>query len=99
MLRKKMGAMVLAFLMVLPCLVLPAGAAAAVSVTIDGTLVPFDNNYGHPFLDSAGRTQVPFRLTMETFGCSVEWEQSTQTAVAKKTAPGLRFPSAGLICW
>lgn len=92
MLRKKMGAMVLAFLMVLPCLVLPAGAAATVSVTIDGTLVPFDNNYGHPFLDSAGRTQVPFRLTMETFGCSVEWEQSTQTAVAKKDGTQVEVP-------
>ena len=60
-LGKKIGAAVLSFALVLSLLVLPAGAAGEIGVTIDGTSVLYDDGYGRPFLDSAGRTQVPFR--------------------------------------
>ena len=93
MLGKRMGAFLLSAALVLSLLILPAGAAGAeVSVTIDGVPVAFDDNYGHPFLDKAGRTQVPFRLTMETFGCSVYWNQSTWTAVAEKDGTRVEVP-------
>lgn len=58
-LGKKIGAAVLSFALVLSLLVLPAGAAGEIGVTIDGTSVLYDDGYGRPFLDSAGRTQVP----------------------------------------
>ena len=45
-----------------------------------------------PFLDSAGRTQVPFRLTMESFGCAVYWNNETRTAVAEKDGTRVEVP-------
>lgn len=54
-LGKKIGAAVLSFALVLSLLVLPAGAAGEIGVTIDGTSVLYDDGYGRPFLDSAGR--------------------------------------------
>ena len=53
-LGKKIGAAVLSFALVLSLLVLPAGAAGEIGVTIDGTSVLYDDGYGRPFLDSAG---------------------------------------------
>ena len=97
-LGKKIGAAVLSFALVLSLLVLPAGAAGEIGVTIDGTSVLYDDGYGRPFLDSAGRTQVPFRLTMESFGCAVYWNNETRTAVAEKDGTR-RFPSARPTCW
>lgn len=99
-LGKKIGAAVLSFALVLSLLVLPAGAAGEIGVTIDGTSVLYDDGYGRPFLDSAGRTQVPFRLTMESFGCAVYWNNETRTARGGEGRhPGWRFPSARPTCW
>ena len=95
MLGKKIGAAVLSLALILSLLVLPAGAAGAaggIGVTIDGAPVAFDEEYGRPFLDKAGRTQVPFRLTMETFGCSVYWNQREETAVAEKDGTRVEVP-------
>ena len=91
-LGKKIGAAVLSFALVLSLLVLPAGAAGEIGVTIDGTSVLYDDGYGRPFLDSAGRTQVPFRLTMESFGCAVYWNNETRTAVAEKDGTRVEVP-------
>lgn len=72
---------------------LPAQAAGgSVGVVIDGTAVRFDADSGSPFLDGASRTQVPFRRTMETFGCTVTWEGDTRTAVAQKDGITVRVP-------
>ena len=71
MFRKKAGAwpVFLVLALLLSLLVLPAQAAEeAIGVTINGTPVTYDDGYGRPFVDAAGRTQVPFRLTMETAG-------------------------------
>ena len=74
-------------------LALPASAAEkAVTVTIDGTPVTYDDSYGYPFLDGNGRTQVPFRRTMETFGCTVSWSRWTRTATAKKDGVTVDVP-------
>ena len=91
-LGKKIGAAVLSFALVLSLLVLPAGAAGEIGVTIDGTSVLYDDGYGRPFLDSAGRTQVPFRLTMESVGCAVYWNNETRTAVAEKDGTRVEVP-------
>ena len=84
MFRKKAGAwpVFLVLALLLSLLVLPAQAAEeAIGVTINGTPVTYDDGYGRPFVDAAGRTQVPFRLTMETFGCTVDWDNDTRTVV------------------
>lgn len=84
---------VLALALLVTLFVLPAGAAGGtIGVTIDGSAVPFDSDYGYPFIDQAGRTQVPFRLTMETFGCAVSWEESSRTAIAQKDGTTVRVP-------
>ena len=100
MFRKKAGAwpVFLVLALLLSLLVLPAQAAEeAIGVTINGTPVTYDDGYGRPFVDAAGRTQVPFRLTMETFGCTVDWDNDTRTAVAEKD--GTLSPLLRSIVW
>lgn len=58
--------------------------AYAANVRIDNQNVQFTEGSGTPFIDSANRTQVPFRQTMEAFGCAVDWDNGTRTAVATK---------------
>lgn len=43
------------------------------NVTIDNVPVNFTNDFGYPYVDENGRTQVPLRAVMETFGCKVTW--------------------------
>lgn len=73
-------------------LVVPVSAARSVGILIDGQAVAFNEEYGYPFIDSADRTQVPFRITLETFGCEVSWEQETHTAIAEKDGITVRVP-------
>ena len=74
------------------CLPVAAGATQTVGVTIDGQTVAFDDTYGYPFLDEAGRTQVPFRVTLESFGCTVSWNNDTRTAIAEKDGVVVEVP-------
>lgn len=82
--------LLLVFLLVTALPVQAAGSS--VGVNINGVPVSFDAGSGSPFLDGAGRTQVPFRRTMETFGCTVTWEGDTRTAVAQKDGITVRVP-------
>lgn len=59
-------------------------AADEVKIQYNGEVIVFDENFGFPFVDENNRTQVPFRLTMETVGASVSWNQETFTATAIK---------------
>lgn len=68
------------------------GENDGISVSIDGKQVTYTESSGKPFVDEAGRTQVPFRQTMEEFGCTVSWEDSTQTAVAAKDGIVVKVP-------
>jgi len=79
-------------LALLLCLPVTAGAVRPVGVIIDGQAVAFDDTYGHPFVDEAGRTQVPFRVTLETFGCTVSWDNDTRTAIAEKDGVVVAVP-------
>ena len=63
-----------------------------IGVTIDGTRVVYDDEYGWPFVDDSGRTQVPFRLTLEVFGCTVDWDNDTRTAIAEKDGTRVEVP-------
>lgn len=66
--------------------------AAGVQIDIDGKGVAFTQEAGEPFVDEANRTQVPFRETMEQFGCTVSWNQDTQTATAEKDTIKVEVP-------
>ena len=78
-------------LLLLPAV--PAGAASGtVTVTINGTPVVYDGDYGTPFIDENGRTQVPFRRTMEAFGCTVSWNERDRVASASKDGITVEVP-------
>ena len=63
-----------------------------VKVTIDGTAVAFTEDSGSPFIDENNRTQVPLRLTMERYGCRVEWDAKARAAVVEKDGTTVRVP-------
>ena len=89
---KRLASLLVAVPLILSLLAVPAGAAGAVGVTIDGTPVRFTGDYGAPILDSAGRTQVPFRRTLEVFGCTVSWDNPSRTAWAEKDGVQVAVP-------
>ena len=88
-LKKRILPLLLALLL---CLPVAAGAVRPVGVILDGQAVAFDDTYGYPFVDSAGRTQVPFRVTLESFGCTVSWDNDTRTAIAEKDGTVVEVP-------
>jgi competence protein ComEC len=64
----------------------------ATNISIDGKNVQFTEASGSPFVDQANRTQVPFRQTMETFGCVVSWDPETRSAIAEKDGITVKVP-------
>lgn len=54
----------------------------SVGVVLGNKRVVFDANTGQPFIDSQSRTLVPFRVVLEEFGCTVEWNQTERIASA-----------------
>lgn len=66
--------------------------AEAANVQIDNQIVQYTLESGEPFIDQANRTQVPFRQTMEQFGCSVDWDSVTRTAIAEKDGIVVKVP-------
>lgn len=70
----------------------PAFADGDVDVTINGEYVEFDDDYGFAFIDKNNRTQVPLRITMESMGADVSWDNSTRTAIVKKNGITVKVP-------
>ena len=66
-----------------------AVSAFATEVYIDGVRVNFNDSTGYPFVQD-GRTLVPLRVTMESFGATVDWESDTSTAVVRKGTTTVR---------
>ncbi|MDO4481595.1 MAG: copper amine oxidase N-terminal domain-containing protein [Bacillota bacterium] len=66
--------------------------ASDVQIRIDGKNLEFNSSTGAPFIDSANRTQVPLRVTMETCGCSVDWNSGSRTAVVEKNGIVVQVP-------
>lgn len=63
-----------------------------VNVTVFEEYIQYDERYGYPFVDSNNRTQVPFRITMEYFGATVNWIPETSTAIAELNGTTVRIP-------
>ncbi|MBE6021544.1 MAG: MBL fold metallo-hydrolase [Clostridiales bacterium] len=72
------------FLIFLTVLLAGSVMAFAVNINIDGKGVEFNEVYGEPFIDAANRTQVPLRITMESCGCEVNWDDARKTALVEK---------------
>ena len=85
---------VLLVLVLTAVLLVPAASAAGgeVGVTINGVPIVFDDDSGRPFIDAAGRTQVPFRKTLELYGCTVSWDNAARAAVATRDGRTVRVP-------
>lgn len=66
--------------------------APSLRVILDGQAVPYTAATGEPFLDGVGRTQVPLRTTMEFFGCTVSWDDSSRTAAVEKDGDIVQVP-------
>lgn len=66
--------------------------APSLRVILDGQAVPYTAATGEPFLDGVGRTQVPLRATMEFFGCTVSWDDSSRTAAVEKDGDVVQVP-------
>ncbi len=89
---KRTGRKRIKILSLLICLTLLLGhfghgavvAQREVTIEYNGEQIRFDDNYGFPFIDENDRTQVPFRLTLETVGATVSWDQEAFVATAVK---------------
>ena len=68
------------------------GFAANININIDGADVHFNDSSGEPFIDGADRTQVPLRITMESCGCNVSWNDSTRSALVEKNGTKVEVP-------
>lgn len=63
-----------------------------INVMIDEEQVSFNEQSGNPFLDRNGRTQVPLRITMESFGANVEWNNENKIATVAKNNTIVKIP-------
>lgn len=89
MFRKLSAAVIVAiFILILPI----QSYATEINVKINGTNVVFTQTSGTPFIDSSNRTQVPFRQTMEQFGCTISWDQVNKIAIAEMNGIVVRVP-------
>lgn len=59
----------------------PALAESAVKIVINGEPVVFTEESGEAFIDENSRSLVPLRVTMETAGLTVGWDNAAKTAV------------------
>ena len=85
---KKALSLFLIVVFICTSLCIPAHANT-VKVFIDDVEVSFNESSGFPIV-IGGRTLVPLRAAMESFGASVEWEESTQTAIVRKDTTTVR---------
>lgn len=86
--RKLLSAMVITIFVLSSSL----APSFATNISIDGQRVQFTETSGAPFIDTANRTQVPFRQTMEAFGCAVSWDGVNKIAVAEKNGVTVEVP-------
>lgn len=63
-----------------------------IGVYLNAFEIEFSQSYGKPFIDEANRTQMPFRIVLETYGATVEWLEEEQIAVATKDGVEVRVP-------
>lgn len=61
-------------------------------IKVNGQYIVFNDATGRPFVDTNGRTQVPFRITLEKFGAKVSWNQKESMAIAEKDNIVVKIP-------
>jgi len=71
-------------LIIVACTAAAFAASSGVKVILDGQELPFNEDMGIPYIDENGRTMVPVRLPLETFGCEVQWVGATRSVVITK---------------
>lgn len=77
--KKRSLIFIISLMAVLMLSALPASAISYdLAMKIDGEPVSFDEDLGAPFIDG-GRTMVPVRVAMESFGCDVAWNGSERS--------------------
>jgi len=82
--KRKIMSIALILCMTITLLPVSAAAEGTVGVKIDGTDVVFNESSGSPFIDSNSRTLVPLRVTMESCGCTVTWDNENSKAIVYK---------------
>lgn len=85
-------AIILTASLLFPASISVAAAQTDIGVAIDGNAIQFSTDTGAPFIDSANRTQVPLRVTMEAFGANVSWDDQSKTALVAKDAVSVSVP-------
>lgn len=85
---KKLISIMILIVMLIACTV----SAMAVEINVNGSNVGFNDNYGYPFIDSANRTQVPLRVTMQKCGCTVYWDNARRVAMVKRDSNLVEVP-------
>lgn len=61
-----------------------SSAESPITLNIDGNAVTFDEATGYPFIDAQNRTMMPLRACLDSIGCTVEWDQYSQTVFTRK---------------
>ncbi|MFV0516050.1 MAG: family 10 glycosylhydrolase [Aminipila sp.] len=69
-----------------------ADSNGGIGVSIDGYPVVFEEDEGAPFIDVNGRTLVPFRGVMESFGGDVDWDNESRIAIVEKGNVKVQVP-------
>jgi len=64
----------------------------AIKIVLNGQEINYNQESGYPYIDQNNRTLVPFRQTMEAFGCEVQWNQKDQIATASKNGTTVQVP-------
>lgn len=81
---KKIIQFTLAFILIFTSCITSDAAFSYPEFTVDGRRIFFDGSMGYPYLTETGRTMMPVRLCLSSIGCSVDWDQETQTVISKK---------------
>ncbi|MDA3845313.1 MAG: lectin like domain-containing protein [Vallitaleaceae bacterium] len=63
-----------------------------IRVFLNNKQITYNVNYGIPFADENNRTQVPLRLTLESFGAKVTWDNLKKEATVTKGAITVKVP-------
>lgn len=66
--------------------------AGTIAINVDGESVPYDENYGFPFINKDSRTLVPLRITMEAFGADVSWDSELNAASVTMNGVEVKVP-------
>lgn len=90
--KKAVWGLILGLLLGVALLLCLPGTAYGAEISVDGYLVGFNNDTGYPYVDGNNRTMVPLRITMESAGAVVGWDQATQTASVKMNGTTVQVP-------